>query len=163
AAKPGVRMVESPAFRVTVISMNTQKGPLKDVRLRKALQAAFDYDGMVQVYKGYAEVPNSPLPKGLTQAYEASLPPFKRDLGQALQLLLVREPGRGPPARRRGPDVRRREADGALPRGRPEAHRGRALDLGRLPAAHRGDARRGPGLHLQPAQLQRDLPLLPDL
>ena len=87
AAKPGVRMVESPAFRVTVISMNTQKGPLKDVRLRKALQAAFDYDGMVQVYKGYAEVPNSPLPKGFTQAYEPSLPPFKRDLGQAKRLL----------------------------------------------------------------------------
>ena len=51
--------------------MNTQKGPLKDVRLRKALQAAFDYEGMVQVYKGYAEIPNSPLPKGFTARVRA--------------------------------------------------------------------------------------------
>jgi len=87
AAKPGVKMVDSPAFRVTVISMNTQKGPLKDVRLRKALQAAFDYEGMVQVYKGYAEVPNSPIPRGFTGAYEPGLPPFKRDVAQAKRLL----------------------------------------------------------------------------
>jgi peptide/nickel transport system substrate-binding protein len=73
--------------RVTVISLNTQKGPLKDVRLRKALQHAFDYEGMVQVYKGYAEVPNSPLPKGFTAAYEAGLPRFKRDVAQAKKLL----------------------------------------------------------------------------
>ena len=41
ASKPGVKLVETPSFRVTVISLNTQKGPLKDVRLRKALQHAF--------------------------------------------------------------------------------------------------------------------------
>jgi peptide/nickel transport system substrate-binding protein len=87
AAKPGVKMVESPAFRVTVISMNTQKGPLRDVRLRRALQAAFDYEGMVQVYKGYAEVPNSPIPKGFTAAWEAGLPPFKRDVALAKRLM----------------------------------------------------------------------------
>jgi peptide/nickel transport system substrate-binding protein len=87
ASKPGVKLVETPSFRVTVISLNTQKGPLKDVRLRKALQHAFDYEGMVQVYKGYAEVPNSPLPKGFTAAYEAGLPRFKRDVAQAKRLL----------------------------------------------------------------------------
>ena len=87
ANKPGVRMVETPAMRVTVISMNTQKGPLADVRLRKALQAAFDYQGMLQIYQGYAEVPNSPLPKGFTDAYDPALPPFKQDLEQAKKLL----------------------------------------------------------------------------
>jgi peptide/nickel transport system substrate-binding protein len=87
ASKPGVKLVETPSFRVTVISLNTQKGPLKDVRLRKALQHAFDYEGMVQVYKGYAEVPNSPLPKGFTAAYEPGLPRFKRDVAQAKKLL----------------------------------------------------------------------------
>src|SRR5262245_4527703 len=87
ASKPGVKLVETPSFRVTVISLNTQKGPLKDVRLRKALQHAFDYEGMVQVYKGYAEVPNSPLPKGFTAAYEAGLTRCKRDVAQAKRLL----------------------------------------------------------------------------
>jgi peptide/nickel transport system substrate-binding protein len=87
ANKPGVRMVDTPSMRVTVISMNTQKGPLADVRLRKALQAAFDYQGMLQIYQGYAEVPNSPLPKGFTDAYDPALPPFKQDLEQAKKLL----------------------------------------------------------------------------
>ncbi len=87
AAEPGIKMVESPAFRVTVISMNTQKGPLKDVRLRKALQYAFDYQGMVQIYQGYADVANSPLPKGFTAAYDPTLPQFHQDLDQAKALL----------------------------------------------------------------------------
>lgn len=87
ANKPGVRLVETPSLRVTVISMNTQKGPLRDVRVRKALQAAFDYQGMLQIYQGYADVPNSPLPKGFTAAYDPSLPPFKQDLEQAKKLL----------------------------------------------------------------------------
>jgi peptide/nickel transport system substrate-binding protein len=87
ASKPGVKLVDTPALRVTVISMNTQKGPLKDVRVRKALQAAFDYQGMVQIYQGYAEVPNSPLPKGFTAAYDPNLPQFKQDLADAKRLL----------------------------------------------------------------------------
>lgn len=87
AAEPGINMVESPAFRVTVISMNTQKGPLKDVRLRKALQYAFDYQGMIQIYQGYADVANSPIPKGFTAAYDPSLPLFHQDLDQARALL----------------------------------------------------------------------------
>ncbi len=87
ASKPGIKLVETPSFRVTVISMNTQKGPLRDVRLRKALQYAFDYEGMLHVYKGYAEVPNSPLPRNFTAAYEASLPPFRRDVAKARQLM----------------------------------------------------------------------------
>jgi peptide/nickel transport system substrate-binding protein len=87
AAAAGIKMVESPSFRVTIISMNTQKGPLKDVRLRKALQYAFDYQAMVQIYQGYADVANSPIPRGFTAAYDPTLPPFHQDLGQARRLL----------------------------------------------------------------------------
>ena len=87
AAEPGIKMVESPSFRVTIISMNTQKGPLKDVRLRKALQYAFDYQGMVQIYQGYADIANSPVPKGFTAAYDPTLPPFHQDMDRARELL----------------------------------------------------------------------------
>jgi peptide/nickel transport system substrate-binding protein len=87
ASKPGIKMVDTPALRVTVISMNTQKGPLQDVRVRRALQSAFDYQQMLQIYQGYAEVPNSPLPKGFTAAYDPGLPPFKQDLNEAKRLL----------------------------------------------------------------------------
>lgn len=87
AKNPNLKMVQSTSFRVTVISMNTQKGPLQDARVRKALQLAFDYQGMVKIYQGYADVPNNPLPKGFTAASEPSLPPFKQDLAQAKQFL----------------------------------------------------------------------------
>ena len=87
AQNANLKMVQSPAFRVTVISMNTQKGPLADARVRQALQLAFDYEGMVKIYQGYADVPNNPLPKGFTAASDPSLPAFKQDLTQAKKLL----------------------------------------------------------------------------
>jgi peptide/nickel transport system substrate-binding protein len=67
--------------------MNSQKGPLQDVLVRRALQLAFDYEGMVDVYQGYADVPSQPLPMGFTEAYDPDLPAFQQDLEQARQLL----------------------------------------------------------------------------
>lgn len=87
AAKPGIKMVTTKSYRVTVISMNTQKGPLKDVRVRRAVQLAFDYAGMRQIYKGYADPANDPLPKGFSGAYDPSAPAFAQNLEQAKKLL----------------------------------------------------------------------------
>lgn len=87
ASKPGVKMLIVPSMRVSVISLNSQKGPLKDVRVRRAMQLAFDYEGMKQIYQGYAEVPNHPLPKGFTAAYDPSAPRFKQNLDEAKKLL----------------------------------------------------------------------------
>jgi peptide/nickel transport system substrate-binding protein len=87
AAKPGIQMVTSKSYRVTVISMNTQKGPLKDVRVRQAVSLAFDYAGMRQIYKGYADPANDPLPKDFSAAYDSSLVPFTQKLDEAKKLL----------------------------------------------------------------------------
>jgi peptide/nickel transport system substrate-binding protein len=87
AAKPGIKMVTSKSYRVTVISMNTQKGPLKDVRVRQAVELAFDYAGMRQIYKGYADPANDPLPKDFSAAYDSSLVPFTQKLDAAKKLL----------------------------------------------------------------------------
>lgn len=87
AAKPGIKMVTTKSYRVTVISMNTQKGPLKDARVRRALQLAFDYAGMRQIYKGYADPANNPLPKGFSAAYDPSAPAFTQNLDGAKKLL----------------------------------------------------------------------------
>lgn len=87
AAKPGIKMVTTNSYRVTVISMNTQKGPLKDVRVRRAVQLAFDYAGMRQIYKGYADPANDPLPKGFSAAYDSAAPAFTQNLDEAKKLL----------------------------------------------------------------------------
>lgn len=87
AAKPGIKMVTSKSYRVTVVSMNTQKGPFKDVRIRRAVQLAFDYAGMRQIYKGYADPANNPLPKDFSAAYDPSAPSFTQKLDEAKKLL----------------------------------------------------------------------------
>jgi peptide/nickel transport system substrate-binding protein len=87
ASKPGLKLVITPSLRMTVISLNSQKGPTKDVRVRRALQLATDYEGMKRVYQGYGETPNFPLPKGFTDAYDPSAPLFKQDLTAAKKLL----------------------------------------------------------------------------
>lgn len=87
AAKPGIKIVTSKSYRVTVVSMNTQKGPLKDVRIRRAVQLAFDYAGMRQIYKGYADPANNPLPKDFSAAYDPSAPSFTQKLDEAKTLL----------------------------------------------------------------------------
>lgn len=87
AAKPGIKIVTSKSYRVTVVSMNTQKGPLKDVRVRRAVQLAFDYAGMRQIYKGYADPANNPLPKDFSAAYDPNAPSFTQKLDDAKKLL----------------------------------------------------------------------------
>jgi peptide/nickel transport system substrate-binding protein len=87
ASKPGLKLVITPSLRMTVISLNSRKGPTKDVRVRRALQLATDYEGMKRVYQGYAEIANFPLPKGFTAAYDPGAPPFKQDLAAAKKLL----------------------------------------------------------------------------
>jgi peptide/nickel transport system substrate-binding protein len=87
ASKPGLKLVVTPSLRMTVISLNSRKGPTKDVRVRRALQLATDYEGMKRVYQGYGEIANYPLPKGFTDAYDPSGPPFKQDLAAAKKLL----------------------------------------------------------------------------
>ena len=87
ASKPGMKLVVTPSLRMTVISLNSQKGPTKDVRVRRALQLATDYEGMKRVYQGYGETPNFPLPKSFTDAYDPAAPVFKQDLAAAKKLL----------------------------------------------------------------------------
>lgn len=87
ASKPGLKLVVSPSYRMAVISLNSRKGPLKDVRVRRAMQLAFDYEGMKQIYKGYADIPSQPLPKGFSGAFDPTLPPFTQNLEAAKKLL----------------------------------------------------------------------------
>jgi peptide/nickel transport system substrate-binding protein len=87
AKEPGMKLVESPMHAINFFTINTQKPPLDDVRVRKAIVLAFPYDEMAKgAYHGYAAVPNGPLAEGM-EGWDDSLPPFKTDLEQAKKLL----------------------------------------------------------------------------
>jgi peptide/nickel transport system substrate-binding protein len=66
-AKQGGKLAtsERASFQNLIAFLNTSHGPLKDVRVRKAVSMAIDYEGIVSVLKG-AGVPASGLiPEGL--------------------------------------------------------------------------------------------------
>jgi peptide/nickel transport system substrate-binding protein len=82
----GVKLVKQPSYLVQTVPLNVTKGPLKDIRVRKAIALAFDYKGMRQFYKGFAKSANGPLPSDFSPLL-AKLPAPTQDLPQAKKLL----------------------------------------------------------------------------
>lgn len=82
----GVQVLESPSYYGQVMPMNVTRGPLKDVRVRKAIALAFDYQAMVDFYQGFAEPSNGPLPTGFSSNI-AARPRYERNLEEAKKLL----------------------------------------------------------------------------
>ncbi|MEU7692190.1 ABC transporter substrate-binding protein [Microbispora sp. SCL1-1] len=88
----GVRTLQVPAFQNMLVLFNTASGPLTDVRLRRAVQKAIDYDGLITALKGAGAPASGLVPEGLL----GHLPDYtqKQDLTTAAQLL--NEAGYGP-------------------------------------------------------------------
>lgn len=82
----GVKLVKQPSYLVQTLPLNITKGPLKDVRVRRAIALAFDYKGMVQFYKGFAKPGNGPLPADFSPLLRAQ-PTLKTNLTEAKRLL----------------------------------------------------------------------------
>lgn len=82
----GVKLVEQPSYLVQTLPLNVTKGPLQDVRVRKAIALAFDYDAMMEFYKGFAKPGNGPLPSDFSDSLRA-LPEMKQDLDEARRLM----------------------------------------------------------------------------
>jgi len=82
----GVQVLESPSYYGQVMPMNVTRGPLKDVRVRKAIALAFDYQGMVDFYQGFAEPSTGPLPTGFS-ANIANRPRYQQNIAEAKALL----------------------------------------------------------------------------
>ncbi|MFC0866250.1 ABC transporter substrate-binding protein [Sphaerimonospora cavernae] len=89
---PTVQAAQTPSFQNLLTLFNTHSGPLKDVRLRQALQKAIDYDGVVAALKGAGAPAAGLVPEGLL-GYDAGQTP-KQDLAGAEALL--KEAGYGP-------------------------------------------------------------------
>ncbi|MEV4297891.1 ABC transporter substrate-binding protein [Microbispora rosea] len=91
----GVRTLQVPSFQNMLVLFNTASGPLTDVRLRKAVQKAVDYDGLITALKGAAASASGLVPEGLL-GYMPNLTQ-KQDLTGAAALL--NEAGYGPGGR----------------------------------------------------------------
>jgi peptide/nickel transport system substrate-binding protein len=89
---PGVTSQTTPSFENLIGFLNTQTGPLKDVRVRKAVIAAMDYDGLIKALKGAGVASHGFIPEGLP-GYDASIQQ-RQDLEGAKALL--KEAGYGP-------------------------------------------------------------------
>jgi peptide/nickel transport system substrate-binding protein len=89
---PGMTSSTTPSFENLVGLMNTQNGPLKDKRIRQAVIAAMDYDGLIKALKGAGVAAHGFIPEGLP-GYDPSIT-AKQDLDQAKALL--KQAGYGP-------------------------------------------------------------------
>jgi peptide/nickel transport system substrate-binding protein len=88
----GVKTSQTPSFQNLLLLFNTADGPLKDVRVRQALQKAIDYDGLVAALKGSAVKANGLVPQGLL-GHDPQRQPAQ-DLSGATELL--KQAGYGP-------------------------------------------------------------------
>ncbi|MGH2550527.1 MAG: ABC transporter substrate-binding protein, partial [Thermomicrobiales bacterium] len=85
--EPGIKVNISPNFEIDIATLNTQKAPTDDVRVRKAIQLAFDYAGYRDsILLGYGRVPNGPMAAEYT-GYNPNLPEFAQDLEAAKALI----------------------------------------------------------------------------
>lgn len=81
----GVQTSQTPSFQNLLLLFNTASGPAKDVKVRQALQAAIDYDGLNAALKGAGTKASGLIPEGLL-GYAVGQEP-KQDLAKAQQLL----------------------------------------------------------------------------
>jgi peptide/nickel transport system substrate-binding protein len=84
---PDVEVVANPAFQNLIAFFNTQKAPLDDPQVRKALALTFPYKAYIDnVMQGFAEQSNGVIPHGLF-GHSESVPQYEQDLDQARELL----------------------------------------------------------------------------
>ena len=84
-ADPTIRVVKADSTRYLLVGI-LQKGPLKDKRVRQALNYAVDKEALVNnVLFGLASVAKSPMPPGFFGYFE--MPVYKYDLDKARELL----------------------------------------------------------------------------
>lgn len=91
-ASPGIATSSQSSFENILAMLNTASGPLADEKVRRAVQEAIDYDGIVTSQKGALVKANGVIPDGLL-GFDSTLTPTYDP--SAAQKLLT-EAGYGP-------------------------------------------------------------------
>jgi peptide/nickel transport system substrate-binding protein len=82
AKTPGVVVDQQPSAQLYSIQLNTQRAPLNDIRIRKALAYAFDYKTATeQIFRGAPQA-LGPLPNRV-YGHSESVQPYRQDVEQA--------------------------------------------------------------------------------
>ncbi len=85
--EPNVQVSIWPTFETDILPINTQKAPTDDIRVRQAIQLAFDYQGYIDgVLLGNGTIPNGHLAPDFP-GYDETLPPFSQDIEKAKALI----------------------------------------------------------------------------
>jgi dipeptide transport system substrate-binding protein len=84
---PDFRQLHTPAFQTAFVAFNSQKKPFSDVRVRQAINLAFDRTAYVKaVFDGLALPATLPYPPS-TWGYNQAIKPYPLNLAKAKQLL----------------------------------------------------------------------------
>ena len=86
-ADPNITVVNGQVPRAAFYSINTEVGPTSDVRVRRALQLAFPYEQIPQVFGSYAYILRGAVPPGLADLDSTAFEPWEQDLDAARDLL----------------------------------------------------------------------------
>lgn len=85
---PDARLVKAKYHYTDVLLFNTTIAPLNDLRLRRAMALAIDYDAIVNgLYKGFGELPTGFLPPNVGMWAPPSKPYFRQNLSAARDLI----------------------------------------------------------------------------
>lgn len=95
SAAPGLRTSDRTSFTTAVMLFNTAAGPMKDIRVRKAVQQAIDYQGLIKALKGSVMPASGVIPEGLLGHVPNRVP--EQNLEGATKLL--QQAGYGPGGR----------------------------------------------------------------
>ena len=84
---PKVTLVRTPVYRSEFISFNTEKGPFSNPKVRKAVAAVIDYDGLIKgVYNGVGKSSVSSIGPQVF-GHNPNLKPYVKNLEEAKKLM----------------------------------------------------------------------------
>ncbi|GAA0915098.1 ABC transporter substrate-binding protein [Nonomuraea longicatena] len=92
---PGVRVAATPSFQTAMLLFNTREGPMRDPRVRKAVQRVIDYPRVIASLRGAGTATSGIVPAGLPGHVRNRVP--RQHLEQAR--LLLQNAGHGPGGR----------------------------------------------------------------
>lgn len=85
--KPGITVFEAPSFQATYLYLNNRNRYLENVKVRRAISYAIDYQGIIRgVKKGRAVQMRGPIPQGMA-GHDKTVFQYYRDLATARRLL----------------------------------------------------------------------------